>query len=128
MKIKKEELKTYLKVIGTFQLMSFIAIFSTFIFDFKSNQLHFHNFVMNAILCESFMLIIPVLTCLIFFFLKQHSDKKYEEFRKNIPEYIYKSDFYSISPFSDKSEKIKISDITEKCNIHGYGTYDPNNT
>ena len=60
------------------------------------------------------------------YLLKRYSDKKYEEIRKNVPEYIYKTEYYSIEPLSEKSEKIKLSDITGTCYIKGYGNYDPN--
>jgi len=128
MKIKKEDLKMYLKVIETFQLMSLFAIIVTYILDFKHIQLNSMNYITDSIIIQLSMLIIPVLSCLVFYFLKHHYDNKYEEFRKNIPEYVYKNEYYSTEPLSDKSEKIKITNIKEKCNINGYGYYDPNNS
>lgn len=107
--------------------MPLIAIVGTLLFDFNSIQQDLSNFIMNSILVQSIMLIVSVLSCLIVCLLRHHSNKEYEEFIKNIPEYIYKTEYYSNEPLSDKSEKIKISDITEKCYINGYGFYDPNN-
>jgi len=128
MKIKNKDLKIYINIIEVFQLMSFFGIVCTLIFGYKSIQMNFTNFIINSAIIQSAFLFIPVITCSILYFTKKYSIKKYDEIRKNIPEYIYKTDFYSTEPLPDKSDKIKISDITEKCYINGYGNYDPNNS
>jgi len=125
--MKKDKLIPFFKIIGTFQLISLSAIVMTFLFNVNYIQSNCMYFITISVIIQLSILIISALVCIIVYFMMQLSNNKYEEFRKNIPEYIYKSEIYSTEPISDKSEKIIISDITDNCYINGYGNYDPNN-